>query len=74
MLGIFQGQKEAGTEETEWEMGRVGGKQMPSRGTSSSDEMAATFPLVSTISCKPGASLAEVQFGFIFLSLGRSKI
>lgn len=32
------------------------------------------FPLVSTISRKPGASLAEVQFGFIFLSLGRSKI
>lgn len=44
MLGIFQGQKEAGTEETEWEMARVREKPMPSRGTSSSDEMAATFP------------------------------
>lgn len=30
--------------------------------------------LMSVISCKPGASLAEVQFGFVFLSLGRSKI
>lgn len=42
-LGIFQGQEDTGTEETEWEAGRVGEKQMPSLGTSSSDEMAAAF-------------------------------